>query len=187
MSIYTRTGDKGKTSLFGGTRVFKSDDRVDTYGTIDELNSAIGVVIAGMSNRNPPAGGQNANVQKELLKVQHDLFAVGAYLANPKAEPIQQLGERVKELEKIIDAQTKKMLELKNFILPGGSVSGAALHQARTVARRSERRLVALMQKEAVDQQIVKYINRLSDLLFSTARFINHTEKKRETIWSQKI
>lgn len=181
MPIYTRTGDKGKTSLFGGKRVLKSDIRVDTYGTIDELNSAIGVVIAGIANRK----SQIANVQKELLQIQHDLFAVGAYLANPQAESIQMLSQRVKEFEDMIDAQTKKMPELKNFILPGGGMIGAQLHQARTVARRAERGLVALMQKEEVDEQIVKYINRLSDLLFSTARFINHYEKKRETIWSQ--
>lgn len=178
MPIYTRTGDKGKTSLFGGKRVLKSDIRVDTYGTIDELNSVIGLVITNMQTK-------HKKVANELEKIQHDLFAIGAYLANPKARSVKSLSERVKEFEKMIDAQTKKMPELKNFILPGGGMIGAQLHQARTVARRAERGLVALMQKEEVDEQIVKYINRLSDLLFSTARFINHYEKKRETIWSQ--
>lgn len=192
MPIYTRTGDKGKTSLFGGKRVLKSNIRVDTYGTIDELNSAIGVVIAGIANRPAKAGSsasrdksQIANVQKELLQIQHDLFAIGAYLANPKAGAVKSLSGRVKEFEKMIDAQTKKMPELKNFILPGGGMIGAQLHQARTVARRAERQLVALMQKEALDEKVIIYINRLSDLLFSTARFVNHNEKKKETIWKQ--
>jgi cob(I)alamin adenosyltransferase len=176
--IYTRTGDKGKTSLFGGKRVLKSDVRVDTYGTIDELNSVIGLVIANMQTK-------HKKIAHELEKIQHDLFAIGAYLANPKAQASKNLSERVKEFEKMIDIQTKKMPELKNFILPGGGMTGAELHQARTVARRAERQLVALMQKEILDEKVITYINRLSDLLFSTARFVNHNEKKKETIWKQ--
>lgn len=178
MPIYTRTGDKGKTSLFGGKRVLKSDVRVDTYGTIDELNSVIGLVIANMQTK-------HKKIAHELEKIQHDLFAIGAYLANPKAQASKNLSERVKEFEKMIDIQTKKMPELKNFILPGGGMTGAELHQARTVARRAERQLVALMQKEILDEKVITYINRLSDLLFSTARFVNHNEKKKETIWKQ--
>lgn len=177
MAIYTRTGDKGKTSLFGGARVLKSDTRVEAYGTIDELNSVIGLVVANMI--------KHGAVVDELERIQHDLFSIGAYLANPQAKPVIFLDKRVKKFEEVIDAQTKEMSALKNFILPGGSVSGAALHQARTVARRAERGLVELLQREPIDQGVIKYINRLSDLLFSTARFINHKEKKRETIWSQ--
>jgi len=174
--IYTRTGDKGKTSLFGGKRVLKSDIRVDAYGTLDELNSVLGVVVASIQSN-------HRQIAESLEQIQHDLLAIGAYLANPQADVVANLAGRVGEFESMIDDQAKKIPELKNFILPGGGASGAALHQARTVARRAERGLVALMQKEEVDKQVLTYINRLSDLLFSTARYINHNEKKKETIW----
>lgn len=177
MPLYTRTGDKGETSLFGGKRVLKSDDRVETYGTIDELNCVLGVVLAQLAAR-------HSKEKKELEKIQKDLFVIGAYLANPLAEPLTQLEQRVKEFEKIIDQQTEQIPLLRNFILPGGGKAGATLHYARTVCRRAERRLVALMQKEDLDTSLLKYINRLSDLLYSTARFINHKEKKKETIWT---
>ncbi len=178
MPIYTRTGDRGKTSLFGGQRVLKSDLRVDTYGTIDELNSLVGIVVATIETR-------HIKLAKELEKIQHDLFDIGSYLANPASPPIKRLEERITEFEKAIDAMTSQMPELHNFILPGGGRVGASLHQARTVCRRSERRLVALMQQADLDQYVVTYINRLSDLLFTMARFVNHKEKKKETIWSQ--
>ena len=177
MPIYTRTGDKGKTSLFDGTRVFKSDKRVDAYGTIDELNSAIGVAIAQL---------KQAKVKKELVKVQHDLLEIGSTLAQPAALPVTGLGARPKDFEKLIDEMTGRMPVLKNFILPGGSQAGSQLHVARTSARRAERKLVALMQKEEIDDEIVKYINRLSDLLFTMARYINHLEKQTDTIWVKK-
>lgn len=176
MPIYTRRGDRGQTSLFGGTRVLKSATRVDTYGTIDELNSVLGLVVSQLSSK-------HTSLKKDLEKIQHNLFAIGSYLANPKAEPVPGLSERVEDFEKMIDKQTKEMPELHNFILPGGGKAGASLHQARTVCRRAERRLVALMQEEDIDQQVVKFINRLSDLLFSTARFVNHKDKKTETKW----
>lgn len=178
MPIYTRTGDKGQTSLFGGTRVLKSDERVDTYGTIDELNSLLGIVVANSQTR-------HKRLAHELEVIQHDLFDIGSNLANPKAEPIHRLSKRVVEFEKRIDEMTGKMPELHNFILPGGGKVGASLHQARTVCRRAERRLISLMQREDIDEQLVKYINRLSDLLFTMARFINHKEKKKETLWSR--
>lgn len=179
MPIYTRTGDKGKTSLLGGKRVLKSDDRVDTYGTVDELNSVLGVVVSQLSKN-------HNELKKELESIQHDLFAVGSYLSHPHGEPLSYLGERVSDFEKKIDEMTEKLPELKNFILPGGSSAGAALHQARTVSRRVERRLVALMQHEDIDESIVKYVNRLSDLLFTMARDINFKEKQKETIWAKK-
>ncbi|CAN5126370.1 cob(I)yrinic acid a,c-diamide adenosyltransferase [soil metagenome] len=178
MPIYTRTGDKGQTSLFGGTRVLKSDDRVDTYGTIDELNSLLGVVVANIETK-------HKKLAKELEGIQHDLFDIGSYLANPKAKPIGRLQMRVEEFEKRIDTMTSKMPELHNFILPGGGRVGASLHQARTVCRRAERRLISLMQHEEIDEHLVKYINRLSDLLFTMARSVNHKEKKKETIWTK--
>ena len=176
MPIYTRTGDKGQTSLFGGGRVLKSDDRVDTYGTIDELNSLLGVVVAAIETK-------HKKLAQELEAIQHDLFAIGSYLANPQAQAVDKLTEKITAFEKEIDQMTEKMPELHNFILPGGGKVGASLHQARTVCRRAERRLVALMQHEEIDIQVVTYVNRLSDLLFTMARFVNHKEKKKETRW----
>lgn len=183
MPIYTRTGDKGKTSLFDGTRVLKSDLRVETYGTIDELNSAIGAAIAVLSSKYKVS---SINVKKELEKIQHDLFEIGSALATPHPLPVMGLKSRPGEFEKLIDTMTRKMPELKNFILPGGSRAGSLLHVARTTARKAERRVIKLIQKEEVDQDIVIYLNRLSDLLFTMARFVNHTEKKKEIIWIKK-
>jgi len=179
MPIYTRTGDRGKTSLFGGKRVLKSNSRVDVYGTIDELNSLVGIVVASVGKR-------HAKLVLDLESIQHDLFDIGSYLANPQAESIKRLERRVNEFEESIDQMTLKIPELHNFILPGGGKTGSSLHQTRTVCRRVERRLVAFMQDEEVDEWVVKYINRLSDLLFTMARFVNYKEKKKETIWIQK-
>ena len=179
MAIYTRTGDKGKTSLFDGTRVLKSHVRVETYGTIDELNSLIGAAVARIKK-------QESGIKKELEKIQHDLFAIGSALATPHAMPVIGLETRPADFEKLIDEMTAKLPELKNFILPGGSIAGSLLHVARTVARRAERKIVALVQKEDVDTAIVIYLNRLSDLLFTMARFVNHLEKQKETVWRKK-
>jgi len=178
MPIYTRTGDKGQTSLFGGTRVLKSDDRVDTYGTLDELNSLLGVVVANIETR-------HKKLASDLERIQHDLLDIGSYLANPQAQPLSRLPERILAFEKSIDLMTGKMPPLHNFILPGGGRVGASLHQARTVCRRAERRLVSLVQQEDIDEHVVKYVNRMSDLLFTMARFVNHQEKKKETIWQK--
>ena len=179
MAIYTRTGDKGKTSLFDGTRVLKSHIRVETYGTIDELNSVIGAAVASIKK-------QKSGIKKELEEIQHDLFAIGSVLATPHGMPVIGLDTRPKDFEKLIDEMTSKMPELKNFILPGGSPAGSLLHVARTVSRRAERKVIALMQKEEVDTNIVIYLNRLSDLLFTMARFVNHLEKQKETIWKKR-
>jgi cob(I)alamin adenosyltransferase len=179
MPIYTRTGDKGKTSLFDGTRVLKSDKRVEAYGTIDELNSMIGAAAAHISTK-------NGTVKKELGKIQHDLLDIGSTLATPHPMPVVGLEKRPKEFEQLIDKMTGKMPELKAFILPGGGKAGSILHVARTITRRAERQLVALMQKEEVDSAIITYINRLSDLLFTMARYVNHVEKKKEITWIKK-
>jgi len=179
MPIYTRTGDKGKTSLFDGTRVFKSDKRVETYGTIDELNSMIGAAIAQLTVKNQLA-------KKELEKIQHDLLDIGSALATPHPMPVVGLENRPKEFEQLIDRMTKDMPELTGFILPGGGKAGSLLHVARTIARRAERQLVALMQKETVDNTIIIYLNRLSDLLFTMARFVNQREKEKEIMWIKK-
>ena len=176
MSIYTRTGDKGKTSLFSGQRVSKSDLRVEAYGTVDELNSAIGVAIAEISN----IKYQISNIKKELVQVQKDLFEIGSALAQ---SGIRNLDQRVEDFEKMIDEMTGKLPPLQNFILPGGGGAGSVLHFARTVCRRAERRIVALSEKGKVSSDIIVYLNRLSDLLFTMARFVNYKEKKKEIVW----
>jgi cob(I)alamin adenosyltransferase len=180
MSIYTRFGDKGKTALHTGKTVSKGSSRVEAYGNLDELNSFLGVIVSQIKDR---------NIKKQLLEIQSDLFEIGASLAGPGEKEHEALGEnlkkRVTEFEKEIDVLTKKMPKLKNFILPGGK-TGSLLHYARTVARRAERRTVNLAEKEAVLSEILIYINRLSDLLFTFARYINYKEKQKEIIWSNK-
>ena len=177
MKIYTRTGDKGKTSLFDGKRVLKSDKKVDAYGTIDELNSAIGAASAFIKIR---------LMNKELEEIQNDLLEIGSSLAVSTTLPMDQLKNRPVEFEKLIDKLTKQMSPLSQFILPGGGKGGSLLHLARTVSRRAERKVVHLSQKEQVDQTILIYLNRLSDLLFTMARFVNFKEHQREKIWRKK-
>jgi len=180
MAIYTRTGDKGKTSLFSGQRVSKSDLRVEAYGTIDELNSAIGVVLSSKY--------QVLSIKKELVKIQNDLLDIGSALANPNLtlnSQLSTLNSRVKEFERFIDQMTAKMPALSNFILPGGGKAGSILHLARAISRRAERKIVALNNKEKIDNNIIIYLNRLSDLLFTMARFANFKEKKKEQIWKK--
>lgn len=174
MKIYTRTGDRGKTSLFTGQRVSKADLRVEAYGTVDELNSTIGVVAAQI---------KNPKLKNELIKVQKDLFEIGSALAQSR---IKNLDQRVEGFEKLIDEMTGKLPPLQKFILPGGGKAGSFLHFARTVCRRAERRVVALAEKEKVGSEVITYLNRLSDLLFTMARFINFKEKQKEIVWVKK-
>jgi len=181
MPIYTRTGDKGTTSLFDKTRVLKSHVRVDTYGTIDELNSNIGLAIVAIKD----AKVKSTEVVDELEKIQHDLLVIGSTLANPNAAPVTGLKKRPADFEKLIDWMTEQMPPLKEFILPGGGRAGSQLHVCRTITRRAERRLVALMQETAVDEHIVIYVNRLSDLFFTMARYLNFIEKKKEITWKK--
>jgi len=183
LKIYTRTGDKGETSLFGGKRVKKYSLRVETYGTVDELNSAIGVAIAQSQKLKIKDQKYISNITNELEQIQHDLFDIGSALSNPNAQQLEWLRTRIDEFEKLIDSLTEKLPELRNFILPGGSLIGSQIHLARTICRRAERRIVELAQKEDIDKFIIKYVNRLSDLLFTIARFVNQKEKKREIIW----
>lgn len=177
MPIYTRTGDKGDTSLFDGSRVSKANPRVETYAAIDELNSVLGEVLAFL----PKAHFHK--LTNDIAEVQHDLFAIGSALALPHAVPVIGLEKRPKEFEVLIDAMTKELPPLANFILPGGGKPGSVLHVARTIARRAERRVVALAETEEVDTHIVKYLNRLSDLLFTMARYVNHQTKHKEIKW----
>ena len=178
MKIYTRTGDTGQTSLFDKTRVSKADSRVDAYGEVDELNAWLGFVRAA---------GLEDDLDGPIVRIQRDLFALGAQLADPRdkiAERVTKasLGdEDVARLEALIDWLETELPPLTRFILPGGSPVGAALHLARTVCRRAERRIIAL--DPPVDSVLVRYVNRLSDLLFVLARAVNHRERVPETEW----
>ncbi len=186
MKIYTKTGDKGQTSLFDGTRVPKDNIRVETYGTIDELNSSIGVALAQLPKL------ATLNKMRIVLKnIQHDLFEIGAVLANPQEEPSphikQALLKHISSFENFIDEMTNELPELMNFILPGGSVSGANLQLTRAVSRRVERNVIALSKQERVEREIIMYCNRLSDLLFTMSRFCNFKEGKKETPWEKQL
>lgn len=174
MPIYTRTGDAGKTSLFGGKRVFKCEELVDVYGSMDELNSWVGLVVSET---------KFDHLRDLFVKIQSDLFTVGGSLAGWKAD-LSILPTRVTEMEVEIDAMEKSLPPLANFILPGGSPQAAHIHVTRSIARRVERQVVALAQRQQVDPQIIKYLNRLSDLFFMLARFINKNNHIEETVWS---
>lgn len=181
--IYTKTGDKGKTSLFNGKRVLKSDARVDSYGTVDELNSHIGVAIAELSVKRK---AKSVKLRKELEAIQHELFEIGAGLAHPGSPPVMGVEEAISGFETSIDKMTNAMPVLTGFILPGGTKAAAQLHIARTICRRAERRIVQLMQTEEIDESIVKYINRLSDLLFTMARYANFLAREKDVKWKKK-
>lgn len=173
LKIYTKTGDRGDTSLYGGKRVIKSHRRVKSYGSIDELNSVLGMVMAKTSDQ---------KIRRFINKVQNDLFVMGAALAG-SPQDLGLLVNRVEEMEGFIDELDGELPELKNFILPGGGEEGAVVHFARSVSRRVEREVVKLAQEEEVDKRILIYLNRLSDLLFITGRYLNQKEKRPEIVW----
>jgi cob(I)alamin adenosyltransferase len=173
MPIYTRTGDTGTTSLFGGKRVLKCEELVDVYGSIDELNSWIGLILTEISKD---------HLKKLFLEVQSDLFTIGGHLAGWKTE-LSGLTTRVTQMEVEIDTLEKELPILNNFILPGGTVAGSRLHIIRSITRRVERQVVALSQKQRVEPVIIKYLNRLSDLFFVLARYINNQAHVEEVVW----
>lgn len=183
MKIYTRTGDAGETALFDGRRVSKAHLRVQSYGEIDELNAAIGVVLAQAQ-----APALDADVAAMLQAIQGDLFAVGGRLADPShkvAERVEKMhvgSERVLRLEQWIDQLEAELPPLRRFILPGGSGAGASLHLARTVCRRAERSIV-LLGTEEVPADLLAYVNRLSDFLFVVARAVNRRAGVAELEW----
>jgi cob(I)alamin adenosyltransferase len=186
VKIYTKTGDAGETSLFDGTRVSKADARVGAYGDVDELNAWLGMVrTAGLPSA--VAGSQGVDLADAIVAIQRDLFALGAMLADPAhaiARRVEKasLGERdVVRLESLIDRCEAELPPLRHFILAGGAPAGAALHVARTVCRRAERRIVSLT--PAPEPLAVRYVNRLSDLLFVLARTANHRAGAPETTW----
>lgn len=177
MKIYTKKGDSGNTSLFGGQRVSKSSKRIDAYGTVDELNSILGMATAhGLSKKGAAL----------IETVQQQLFILGADLATPKSKEvrIERIGQsEVEFLEKAIDEMEETLEPLKNFILPGGAESGATLHFARTVCRRAERITVECRHEEEISEVAIMYINRLSDFLFVLARFENKEAGTEEKTW----
>jgi cob(I)alamin adenosyltransferase len=179
VKIYTKTGDAGQTSLFDNSRVSKADARVDAYGEVDELNAFLGAVRAS---------GLDADIGATLDAVQRDLFAVGARLADPSARIAGRVTKAaveesdVERLERTIDRLESELVELRRFILPGGSMAGALLHVSRTICRRAERRVVGLG-ADAVEPIVVVYLNRLSDLLFVMARAVNRRAGVAETEW----
>jgi len=165
LKIYTRTGDTGQTSLFGGSRVAKSDPRIEAYGTVDELSSFIGVARASSVPQ---------SVDEQLRQAQLDLFEIGAHLASPGTSRFPGVEvSRIEDLEHAIDAMTSELAPLTSFILPGGALAAAHLHVARTVCRRAERLVVALQDDSAATKSTIAYLNRLSDYLFVAARFAN--------------
>jgi cob(I)alamin adenosyltransferase len=185
MKIYTRRGDDGKTNIADYKRLWKDDPRLDAIGVIDELNSTIGIVVSLLSQQKGRSKKESEKIKKILLEIQKDLFYIGASLADSKSSVGKNLSARVKNFEEEIDLMTQKLPPLSAFILPGGSLVAAFLHLARSFTRRAERRLVCLSQKEDIDGTIFPYINRLSDLFFTLARYANFLEKKKEIIWQK--
>jgi cob(I)alamin adenosyltransferase len=179
VKIYTRTGDSGDTGLFDGTRVSKADRRVAAYGEVDELNAWLGLVVSGTDD---------AVLRERLLQIQRDLFALGSRLADPArriAGRVTKVGisaDHVARLEGWIDELDAGLPPLRRFILAGGAETGAALHVARTICRRAERTMVELGE-DAFEIELLQYVNRLSDLLFTMARAANHRAGVPETEW----
>ena len=177
--VYTRTGDKGTTSLVGGQRVLKSDIRLESYGTVDELNSHIGLLISLL---------HNAHALEVLTHIQKLLFVVGSNLATDQSntelkEASVVHADEVALLEKEIDVIDEALPQLRAFVLPGGCQASAQCHVCRTVCRRAERRILALGEQAEVQPELLQFINRLSDYLFVLARKINIDEKKSEIFW----
>jgi cob(I)alamin adenosyltransferase len=173
--IYTRTGDDGSTGLGEGSRVAKEDPRVEAYGTVDETNCAIGVVLA--------VPGLPEEVAQCLTDIQHDLFDLGGELCIPGHRIIS--ARHVTRLETTLDRFNENLPPLKDFILPGGGPSAAACHLARAIARRAERRVWSLARDEEVAPEVAQYLNRLSDLLFVLARVLARIEKGTEVLWQR--
>jgi cob(I)alamin adenosyltransferase len=181
MKIYTKTGDQGTTALIGGTRVAKSDLRIDTYGTVDELNASLGVVRDSITDEFSRA---------TLLRIQHVLFVIGSHLACEKEglkAKLPALEEKeVNFLEEAIDRMNESLAPMTHFILPGGHLSISFCHVARTICRRSERTIVALSESSACEPLIIAYINRLADYLFVLARYIGYQLDVTEIQWRPK-
>ena len=178
MKIYTKTGDDGKTSLFDNSRVWKSHERIVSYGAIDELNSAVGIAISMDLDH---------QLKEILVRIQNELFIVGSDLANPNMSDtkIRTTESMILSLENDIDAFESELSELTNFILPGGTLMSSILHLSRTIARRAETHVIALSQKEEINKIAIVYLNRLSDLLFVLARVLNKRKNIDDIVWKR--
>lgn len=178
MKVYTKKGDDGSTGLIGGTRVSKNDVRIEAYGTVDELNSWIGLVRDQ---------GALADYKQELIYIQETLFTIGSHLAADPEKNKMQLPEvhesAISDLEKSIDTMEEALEPMKNFVLPGGNASVSQIHITRCVCRRAERMVISLSQTAQIDPILVRYLNRLSDYFFVLSRRINLAEKGEETPW----
>lgn len=177
--IYTKTGDGGRTSLVGGTRVSKTDDRLEAYGTVDELNSFLGLLLTYLSDERD---------QTFVSRVQNELFVVGSYLATDQSTTQLRASsrvtpEQVESMEHEIDRLDAMLPPLNAFLLPGGSRGAAVCHVCRTVCRRAERRILALAKLAEIAPELLAYVNRLSDYLFVLSRKMNHEDKKNEIFW----
>lgn len=185
IKIYTKTGDKGETSLFTGQRVPKNDPFIEALGSVDECNSSLGAALALL-----PKSGPNAPVRDQIEIVQHALFDVGAALATPrtragtaKLEKTRFDEDAIKQLENWIDSMEEQLPPLHQFILPGGHPAGALIHVARSICRRAERRVLPLRNNQDVSDNVLIYLNRLSDYLFSLSRYVNQIHNSAETVW----
>ncbi len=181
MKIYTKNGDSGKTCLFGGQKVWKDDLRINAYGTIDELNSLIGLAVTEIND---------VELNNILKRIQNELFIIGSDLAAPREITNSNYIIRIDQnysinLEKQIDRFVDELPELKNFILPGGTKAAAILHHARTVCRRAEREIVKLSRNAEIGNEIIVYLNRLSDFLFVLSRIVNHRSGIKDIIWEK--
>lgn len=181
MKIYTRTGDKGDTGLYGAERVPKDHPRVEAYGTVDEANSAIGLARSLLGNQHP-------DIQQDLEYLQNALFDLGADLATRTGSPYEKNlvridAQDVAHLEQLIDRYQEQAPPFTGFVHPGGHAAASALHLARTISRRAERNLITLSHLEEINSESQKYLNRLSDLLFTLARVINQREGLEESAW----
>lgn len=177
--IYTMTGDQGTTSLVGGTRVSKCDPRIEAYGTIDELNSHIAMLAVGCKSSYP-------DIYSVLILIQNRLFNIGAYLANENAEaPLGIKEDDICAIERLIDTLYDALPKVFRFVLPGGSTLSAQADICRTVARRAERRIIALASNTPVNHDVLRFVNRISDLFFVIGRYHNITSGNEETYWQK--
>lgn len=175
--IYTKTGDKGMTSLFTGKRLSKADIRIESYGTVDELNANVGFLKESITLK---------NTKSLLEKIQRRLFSIGSDLASDPQKKRMSIDLREQDtikLENAIDAMQEELPELRNFVLPGGNKVSAQAHLCRTVCRRAERRIVSLSNQSEVDEEILSYLNRLSDYFFVLSRYLVFKRKDEEVIW----
>lgn len=187
--IYTKTGDKGTTGLASGDRVAKHNIRIEAYGTVDETNAALGLAVVALDSEEE----KSANLKAMMLRIQNDLFDLGADLATPEIEgapepeypPLRITQEQVTRLENEIDLLNEELEPLRSFVLPGGTALAANLHLARTISRRAERKMVELSEteNEIVSTEALQYINRLSDLLFVMSRYVNN-KGKTDILWT---